>query len=294
MISYATAQEINNLIKLNGEKRTRTKLKLSEETFNRYKRLIRQYSKPLIAKILIIDIETLYMVGGIWRPWKQNIQSNQIFKPTSLLSWSAKWLFDNEIMGDILTPKEAKKRKDKRIIQSLWKLFDEADIIIAHNGQAFDLPRMNSFFIKAGLNPPSPYRVVDTNRVARKHFGFDYNKLSFLAQELNVPHNKLKTDFELWIDCDKGDKDALKKMLGYNKMDVLVLEEIYLKMRGWIKGHPNLNLYTDEHVCSNCGSKNIKLKGSYKTPLNSYKTMVCGDCGAYSRKGKKKLTSIAS
>ena len=53
-------------------------------------------------------------------------------------------------------------------------------------------------------------------------------------------------------------------MLKYNKRDVTLLEEVYLRIRPWIKGHPNCANYIDSKVpiCSNCGSKNLtKLEG---------------------------------
>lgn len=293
MISHTKIQEIKHSIESIGETKTRKQLKLSKETFNRYKRLIREHNSPSTAKILIFDIETLYMVGAFWRPWKTDIHPNQVFKPTCLLSWSAKWLNNNEVMSDILTPKEAVKRDERRVATSLWKLFDEADIVIAHNGKAFDIKRMNTVFITNGLLPPSPYQVIDTKYIAKKEFGFDYNSLEWLAIALKLPVKKQNTSFSWWIECEKGNKEYLDKMVKYNQYDVLVLEEVYCALRPFIKSHPNMNLFTEKDVCSACGSENIKKKGSYKTSVNSYNTMVCGDCGAYSRQAKNKLVSVA-
>jgi len=160
------------------------------------------------CKVLLFDIETLPILSYHWGMYQVNISHNHIVKDWCMLSWAGKWLFDNEIKGDILTPKEAKIRRDKRISQSLWDLFDEADVLIAHNLKKFDRKKANARFILNGLEPPSPYEMIDTLLVARKEFGFTSNRLNFLGQIL-VRDEKIDTDFNLWRDCDNGVKESL-------------------------------------------------------------------------------------
>ena len=38
----------------------------------------------------------------------------------------------------------------------------------------------------------------------------------------------------------KGNEAYLQKMLNYHKNDVVIMEELYLKLRPWIPGHANL------------------------------------------------------
>ena len=66
---------------------------------------------------------------------------------------------------------------------------------------------------------------------------------------------KMDTDFELWAQCMQGNDSSLEYMEKYNRYDVELLEEVYLKLRPWIKSHPNVGLYmeTEESVCANCG-----------------------------------------
>ena len=112
-----------------------------------------------------------------------------------MLSWSAKWL-DGKLQSAVLESKEVLKEDDGRIVKKLWKLLDEADIVIAHNGEKFDIPKINSRFIIHGLNPPKPYKQIDTKKVAAKQFGFSSNKLDALAGYFGFPLKK-DTDFEL-------------------------------------------------------------------------------------------------
>ncbi len=247
---------------------------------------------PNGAKVLAFDIETAPNVGYFWGVWQQNISPIQMIEPWHCLTWSAKWLFDNEIMGDALTPKEAKKHDDKRIVKSLWRLFDQADILIAHYGDGFDIPRMNTRFLLHGLGVPSPYRSVDTKKIASQRFAFNHNKLDALAGEFGIGH-KIKTEFELWIGCYEGDQKALDKMLKYNKKDVLLLEEVYLILRPWMRSHPNMNLWQADDGCSHCGSMKVHAKGHYRTQVNSYRTYICEKCGSYSRQTKHSKASLA-
>lgn len=250
-------------------------------------------------KVLLFDTETAPILAYVWDVWKQNISPVQIVHNWFLISWSAKWLNAPEMMSAVLTPKEAINQDDSRIVRLLWNLFDEADIIIAHNADGFDVPKMNTRFLVHQMGTPSPYEVIDTLKVARKKFDFTHNKLNFLAEELGIPHQKLETEFALWKRCLAGDKKSLSYMQEYNDMDVVVLEEVYHRLRPFIKPHPNFNLYTDTHGCSTCGNdiKNLIKKGKYATTVNKYDSYFCENCGSYSRTGasKKKvnLRSVA-
>ena len=237
------------------------------------------------ANILIFDIETAPLKAYVWSRWKQNIYLEQTISEWYMICWSAKWLGSKEVFSECLTPNEIKDEKDDRIVKQLWALIDQADIVIAHNGKRFDVPKINSRFIMAGLPPTSSYIQIDTKEVAAKQFGFSSNKLDALAGYFNIEH-KDDTDFELWVNCMNGDQESLDYMESYNRKDVKILEQVYLKLRPWIKNHPNIGLYQEDYnmVCPTCGSKHIEEDGSfYYTSANKYKIMRCNDCGATSR-----------
>ena len=244
----------------------------------------REKKKIKKANILIFDIETAPLRAYVWSRWKQNIYLEQTISEWFMICWSAKWLGSEEVFSECLTPNEIREEKDSRIVKQLWSLIDQADIVIAHNGKRFDVPKINSRFIMAGLPPTSTYIQIDTKEVAAKQFGFSSNKLDALAEYFNIEH-KDDTDFELWANCMKGDQKALDYMESYNRKDVIILEKVYLKLRPWIKNHPNIGLYQEENVmvCPTCGSKDLEEDGSfYYTSANKYKIMRCS-CGAISR-----------
>lgn len=264
----------------------------------------------MLPKILIIDIETLPMEIFVWALYKQKPTYDQVIKDWCILSYSAKWLYDNEIYTGIITPEEAVNREDKSIIKGLWNLVDQADIIIAHNAIRFDLRKINARFMLNGLEPPSPYQVIDTLKHAQKVAAFSSHKLNDLLLMLGKSA-KIKTEYSLWKKCAgngtcslKEQTNALKEMLTYNINDVYILEELYLILRAWIKPHPNIGLFdtTTVSVCPNCGSPDIIKKGYYYTSVGRYETFRCNNCKSIGRsrhndldKNQKKnlLTSIA-
>jgi len=245
------------------------------------------------AKTLIFDIENAPVKVYAWnkRLWEARISQEQLIDDWYMLTWCAKWLNDSNVFKEAVTPRESKHRNDERIVKKLWKLFDQADIIIAHNAFNFDIPMTNTRFITLGLNPPSPYRIIDTLKVGKKVGSFTYNHLDYYGKVLGLGRKK-DTDFQLWIDCVEGKQEALDVMLDYNAQDVLLLEEVYLKFRGWMISHPNMNMYQHEAGCSHCGSLKLKLNGYYTTQTNKYKSWRCLDCGGFSRETKK--TKIAT
>ena len=242
--------------------------------------------KSKYPKILIFDIETSPLSAYVWGRWKQDISLDQTISEWFMLSWSAKWLNNPNMMSDALTPEEVSREDDARITRSIWHLLNEADIIIAHNGVKFDTPKLNSRFIINGLMPPTPYRQIDTLQVARKEFGFSSNKLDALAGYLGIEH-KSETNFLLWKRCLAGEQEALDYMQAYNIKDVEILEQVYLKLRPWIKNHPNISLYleNEDETCPHCGSSNLADTGTFSyTNVSKFSNVRCMDCGGLARR----------
>ena len=168
---------------------TLTNKQKSDTVRKLYKRKVKQKENFTVEKnpkILIFDIETAPLKSYVWRLWKQNVNplNGQLQSEWFMLTWSAKWLFDSEIMSDSLTKEEVLNEDDSRITKSMYQLFDEASIVIAHNAQNFDVPMLNTRFLRNGLKPPSPYRIIDTLKEAKKIFSFASNKLDYLGQLL--------------------------------------------------------------------------------------------------------------
>ncbi|MNT57477.1 hypothetical protein D3C72_1948470 [compost metagenome] len=91
--------------------------------------------------------------------------------------------------------------------------------------------------------------------------------------------------FELWLACLRGEEAAWAEMKEYNIQDILTLEEVYMKMRPWIRNHPNLGILLehDAPVCPKCGSTHIHHRGYTTTNAGKYRRYRCNDCGGWGR-----------
>lgn len=253
--------------------------------------VIIEESRESPAKILIYDIETAPLKSYIWSLWNQNVGHTPqmlIQNEWFVITWSAKWLFEDKIMSDKITSSEIVVENDLRIVKSLWDLMNEADIVIAHNALKFDNKHMNTRFLKYDMGPPMPYQTIDTLAHARKQFKLPSNKLDSIATFFGIEGKMETGGFELWRQCIEGSSEAIDKMEEYNIKDVQILEEIYLKMRPFIRPHPNMNLHIgkDVQACPACGSEHITFDGAYQTYCNTYDAYRCNDCKSIGRSKK--------
>jgi hypothetical protein len=238
------------------------------------------------SKILTLDIETAPIEAYVWSLWKQNVGLNQITTEWSLLSYAAKWLHKTKVIY-----KDNRLREDPRddagLMEDLWNLLNDADIVVAQNGLKFDLRKIRARFVLLGYPPFSPVKVVDTMLEARKAFAFTSNKLEWLSAALTdepkLKHKKFP-GFELWTECLKNNVVAWNEMKAYNIVDVKGTEKVYLRIRPWIQGHPNITMYDtgDTMRCPCCGSTDLVQDGFAYTQVGQYYRYVC-ECGAWSR-----------
>jgi len=257
---------------------------------NKYTTLPSVPDKNRSAKILCLDIETSLMKFYGFSPKTEYIPHELMIEDWSILCWGAKWLFEPEIMGETVTPDEALRKDDKRILEKMWDLLNEADIIITQNGINFDMKKLRSRFLLNGFFPFSHVQHVDTLKVSRETFGWSYNRLDALGQKFGIG-KKSDMEIEDWIQCGLGSQEHITKMFEYCKRDVApLLEDVYLIMLPWMDKHPNLGLYTDHDgdVCPKCESSDLKWGLEYSTPSARWNGFRCQSCGAIGRgKGKE-------
>jgi len=243
-------------------------------------------------KILFMDIETAPTVAYVWSLYEPMVGLNQIKQDWYILSFSAKWADSKTVIyHDQRNSKNLED--DKHLLEKIWKLLDEADIVVTHNGVKFDNKKINARFVMHGLKPPSSFKNIDTLKIAKAKFAFTSNKLEYLTNKLCTKYKKLKVKkyqgFELWRECMKGNKEAWKEMARYNKQDVLALEELYHILLPW-DNSVNFQLYSEELVCK-CGNKKFIKKGFTFTTTGKYQKYRCTSCGSEKR-GRENLLTL--
>lgn len=238
-----------------------------------------------MPKILVFDIETAPKIAYVWRFFKENISAKQVKEHGHIMSFAAKWLGEGDIFYE-----ENRKDNDRTIVKRMCDLLDQADMVIAHNGERFDMKQVRARAVIHGLKPPSPVKVIDTLKIAKNEFAFPSNSLEYLT---NIMGCKTKKDghkkfpgFELWLECLRGNDEAWKEMKEYNIQDVITLEELYYKFRPYDTKHPNLAVYAenkDDTVCPKCGGNHVQWRGYSFTNVAKYRRYQCVDCGGWGR-----------
>lgn len=237
-------------------------------------------------RILFYDIETAPGQAFVWSAKTRYVPHTMMIHPPFMLCWAAKWAGNRTIISSYSTPKEVLDKDDKRIVEELADLLREADIIVAHNGDRFDLPMLNNRILVHDLEPLGPIQTIDTLKLARRDMRLMYNKLDHIAQELQLG-NKISTSFDLWRDVYYGDEKAMAKMLRYNKKDVTLLEQVFNKMKPHVKRLTRLIEGAGE-FCPHCGAGASLLirRGFYRTQASTFVKYQCANCKRYHRARK--------
>jgi len=238
-------------------------------------------------RILLFDIENSPNLGWYYDRWeKGNIVLNE--SNWFLLSFAFKWLGDDAIHVSTLRDCQGyaeNKRCDRSLVHQLWTALQAADVIVAHNGDKHDIRKANARFAFHGLPPPSPSRSIDTRKMAKRYFGFESNSLDHLGQHLGLGGKRVTTGFDLHRRAIEGDASAWAELAEYNKRDVELLEQVYLRLRPFMSTHPPLTDYTGEQACPVCQSSNIYHRGYSYMRTGRRRRISCRDCGAWSAMG---------
>lgn len=179
-------------------------------------------------------------------------------------------------------------RDDLGVVKRLHEVMSQADLIVGHNSDSFDIKKINYKFIKYGLEPLDLPPTVDTLKSARKYARSSSNSLYYLAKEFNVP---LKVDLGSGImhAADRGCSSSLDKLFKYCKGDIKAGASLYFKLLPYIKNHPNINRIlgiqkkaTPKSIkaCGSCGSKRIIRNGYRATKTGRKQRYICQDCGS--------------
>lgn len=251
---------------------------------------MRKINDPM--KRLTLDIETSPIKGRLWGLRNQFLSIDQIEQPTRMLSVAAKWYGDPKT--EFFSAWDEDLDQQRVMVESIWDLVNEANVIIHFNGKSFDMRHLNREFKECGLAKPSPYQYIDLLKVVRKEFYLPSNKLDYVLRWLKKDGKVKHQGFTLWTDIHSSDPAvalrARKLFEKYNIGDVVKTEIVYDELKGWIDGHPNMQLFVergdDEVSCPTCGSTQVKLDGTAAvgnlTRVQKYQCKEAG-CGRFFR-----------
>lgn len=231
-------------------------------------------------KILLYDLETSHRITATFGLYNVDIPISCVLKDWVLFAASWKYLGQEEIYSaSIATMKESE------VIKQVASAVQSADIIIAHNGDKFDIKKLRTKAFEYNFPPFIAPTSVDTLKEARKLFSFTSNRLDYLAKLLGLS-GKTKTSEDLWTRALQGDVSAVAEMERYCRNDVKILEDVYLALRGWMPGHPSVARLTKSRKessasCPKCGSDDTRMHSRRLAIKTLYAYRFCFGCRSY-------------
>jgi hypothetical protein len=232
------------------------------------------------SRILVFDVETSYMLAKTFTTKPDYIRHKQIKHGWFMHCWAAQWHGEKKVYGDRQTSEEAIAKDDMRIAGSLAAMVRLADVVLAHNGDNFDIPKLRNRLIVSNQEPLGPVDSIDTLKIARK-LGFTHNNLDGLGIELGVG-SKIKTDEELWDGAYEGNDLALQQMLKYCKQDVVLLDGVYSRLKPHAVTLKRL-AHGEGSFCPYCGGTKYQRRGFRSTNAGRFPQYQCTNCLRYYR-----------
>lgn len=234
-------------------------------------------------KILFLDIETMPNLVWGFGLFDQNFSLEQVKEPGWVACFSAQWL------GEKRTQFYSEYHEGGRamVYQKAWELFDEADVVVTFNGDAFDIKHLNWEFMQAGLGVPAPFISVDLRKTIRARFRPMSGKLQHIVQQLDIGTKVDHDGFPLWRGWMEGDPKHIRLMERYAKRDTALLIPLFEALRPWIPQLPNKALFDEMggDRCR-CGSDDLEKRGFTYTPTAKRQRYKCNTCGTWLTSGK--------
>jgi DNA polymerase elongation subunit (family B) len=267
---------------------------LEPNTNSQQKKPIEIESRP--PKILIFDIETAPILAYVYGLWEQNVSTEYIQKDWYCFSIAGKFVGEKKVHYlDVRDNFE----DDKAVCEFAWNLLNEADILVGHNSDKFDIKKLNTRFLFHGLPPIGKKQTIDTLKIARKYFKITSNKLDFIAKFLGVEGKRKSKKFsnqQMWMECCKGNVEAFKENKKYNIQDINVTEAVYDKLKTWDESI-NIQAFAQKTVCI-CGNKQFRKDGYRYTKTGVFQRYRCTECqkvhvckkNEFNKDQKKQLT----
>lgn len=245
-------------------------------------------------RVLLFDIETSLQPVAVFSLANQDwINPENILAERHLVSVCWKWFGESKVYSVSLLndPKRFAKdpHDDKHVCEVFHKVLNEADCVIGHNSDNFDIKYLKTRMLIHGMATLPPITSLDTYKVLKQNFMLNSNKLDYAGHVLGLGRKK-STPKGLWLDVLAGSKKAIKVMVDYNKRDVTLLEDVFKKLVPYIPNHVSRELFGGTG-CPRCGSHKIQSRGLHRAISKVYQRFQCQSCSGWFREFKSSVKS---
>ena len=264
---------------------------------NRLANIQPRISSNVAVRALTIDIERLpgqvsvqhrgfTIDGPVWdlnalkHIIGRRIHADDVIEWPRTICAAARWYGEDEVMFAA----EWEVGGYDGFMRRVWEWVDEADILIGHNMAAFDSKHLMSGWAEMGLPAPSPYKVIDTLKIARGSLNMESNTLDSLAKRLGVEAKSDKYDVRVAQAAVNGDRDAQARIEDYNRGDIVASEALFDRLRPYARNIPHLGMWSDDEMaCPSCGSTMTATGKTVHANVQRYEHLHCQNCGAHAR-----------
>lgn len=173
---------------------------------------------------------------------------------------------------------------DKGMVEAFAEVFSSADYHATWYGSRFDLPVVNARMIAHGMKPLPPKPHLDLWKTARYQFKTGGgNRLAKWQDFLGLPEEKTPVRPSVWIKARYGHEPSLRYIYEHCYKDVIVLEDVFRKLRPWVQEEPARGLIvpTERGACIACGSTRLTKQGWRVSRTRRYQQYQCQDCGKW-------------
>lgn len=228
------------------------------------------------SKILVYDIETGRIPAMVWWTGKQYVGHHQLTEEPKIITIAYKWLGEDKVYD--LTWDE--NHSDKKMLEEFLKVYNKADMVIGQNNDRFDNRWVNARAMKYGLEVNTFVRSFDIMKETKRLFRLPSYSMSYITKFLGVETKLEHEGIKMWDKIQFGTKEEqveyLKKMVEYNRQDIVATEDMYLTLRKYMGHRVHFGVLNGEEkfTCPNCGSSNIKLHNKTVTPAGTVQRIM--------------------
>ena len=231
-------------------------------------------------KRLYFDIEVSPNLGFFWNPGQKiSIDHNSIVQERAIICICWKWEHEKKVHS-----LEWNKGNDKKLLQDFMKVIAEADEVIGHNGDNYDIKWLRTRCLIHRIPSFPKYQSLDTLKQSRKYFKFNSNRLDYISK-VTGGTGKSKTEYSWWKKIVlENDSLSMSKMVKYCKKDVIELERIHQVFKPYTepKTHVGVHRGGSKIDCPECSSTKTQSRGYWITSTgNKRNKCQCTDCGTW-------------
>ena len=246
--------------------------------------------------IVFFDIETTLAQFWGFRLGDQKLGWEQIKKEPVVcaICWA---VGDGEVKSStfdlgLYDPDAYDDDSDYRILSKFVDIANSADLLVGHNGKAFDIGFMRGRLLKHELPDIAPVLIDDTY-LKTKGIRTMSHKLGYMLKFLGLGEKVEHSGLDMWKRVGVGDKKALRDMVEYCKGDVEKVRQLYKRVRPYINSNLSLAVfYGMPDICPRCGGAGVTKRGFSYTAVSKRQRYQCVDCNWWGADGINLLAQV--